>query len=95
MSDQKPYMPDNWDLREAWKVERLHDDVTADDASAEFDRFIAKVKRDAAREALDRLADDLRAARDRPGTPFVRPLGFSLGYVENYRNTHHPEDVTP
>ena len=51
------YVPDEQDLEVAW----IESEASADDinvASAEFDRFLARVRRDAAREALDGLYED-------------------------------------
>ena len=51
------YVPSEQDLEVAW----IESEASADDinvASAEFDRFLARVRRDAAKEALDGLADD-------------------------------------
>ena len=55
MTNDEQYVPDEQDLEVAW----IESEASADDinvASAEFDRFLARVRRDAAREALDGLA---------------------------------------
>ena len=72
------YTPDEGHMSVAW-VE--YDDAAGDinEAEAEFDRFIAKVKRDAAREALDGLAVTYRD---------VSTLG-----ILQYRDTHYPEET--
>ena len=51
------YVPDEQDLEVAW----IESEASADDinvASAEFDRFLARVRQEAAREALDGLYED-------------------------------------
>lgn len=55
----------------------------------QFDRFLARVKRDAAREALDGLAEHI----DRVASQF---LGVRVGTqkaqdARDYRDTHYPE----
>ena len=58
MTNDEQYVPDEQDLEVAW----IESEASADDinvASAEFDRFLARVRRDAAREALDGLADEV------------------------------------
>ena len=57
------YVPDEQDLEVAW----IESEASADDinvASAEFDRFLARVRRDAAREAEARIqaVEDVLAA---------------------------------
>ena len=56
-----------------------------------WDEWIARVKRDAAREALDGLAEHI----DQIASHFV---GFSVGSqkaqdVRDYRETHYPEET--
>ena len=56
-----------------------------------WDEWIARVKRDAAREALDGLAEHI----DQIASHFV---GFSVGSqkaqdVRGYRETHYPEEA--
>ena len=49
MTSDEQYVPDEQDLEVAW----IESEASADDinvASAEFDRFLARVRRDAARE---------------------------------------------
>lgn len=97
------YTPSEDLTRTAWhqyagamdaKHARLRDD--SEDTMAEFDRFIAKVKRDAAREALDGLlakhdyAESLY--RDASTQISERHAAFRIAA---YRDTHYPKDVTP
>lgn len=63
MSEQ--YTPGPNRARQHYAMSRVNSKGAAHltDASAEFDRFIARVKRDAAREALDGYADALNRNR--------------------------------
>ena len=80
MNNDEQYVPSEQDLEVAW----IESEASADDinvASAEFDRYLARVRRDAAREALDGLAID---------------LAVTSGYTEaeevrDYRDAHYPE----
>lgn len=81
------YTPDEEHMEVAW-IE--YDDAATDinEAAAEFDRFLARVRRDAAREALDGLIADkahtealLRAENG----------GNVEDVLTHYRDTHHPE----
>ena len=57
MTTDEQYVPDEQDLEVAWiEYEASADDINV--ASADFDRFLARVRRDAAREALDGLYED-------------------------------------
>lgn len=60
--------------------------LTMEQADQAFDRFIAKVKRDAAREALDSYIEYGVKHAQKWSTP------PDAGY---FRDTHYPEDVTP
>ena len=54
MNNDEQYVPDEQDLEVAW----IESEASADDinvASAEFGRFLARVRRDAAREAEARI----------------------------------------
>ena len=87
-TNDEQYVPDEQDLEVAW----IESEASADDinvASAEFDRFLARVRRDAAREALDGLIADkahmaalLRAENG----------GNVEDVLTHYRDTHYPEE---
>ena len=89
MTNDEQYVPDEQDLEVAW----IESEASADDinvASAEFDRFLARVRRDAAREALDGLLADkahmaalLRAENG----------GNVEDVLAHYRDTHYPEET--
>ena len=50
------YVPSEDEMRHAYWLTRMLDHYA--DVNGAFDRFLARVRRDAAREALDGLADD-------------------------------------
>ena len=64
MTTDDQYVPDEEDVRNAYALEAARDTIGDTDyravpeARAEFDRFLARVRRDAAREALDGLYED-------------------------------------
>ena len=63
-------------------------------AAAEMDRYIARVRRDAAREALDGLARESMGAFKSPlAPPDPRSWAEMAGAVEWYRDTHYPEET--
>ena len=75
------YVPTEDEMRHAYWLTRMLDHHAAVDAA--FDRFLARVRRDAAREALDGLAID---------------LAVTSGYTEaeevrDYRDAHYPEET--
>ncbi|GAP78526.1 hypothetical protein Y09_1355 [Brachybacterium sp. SW0106-09] len=58
----------------------------------EFDRFLASVRRDAAREALDGLTKHATAlAEDGNAESFRSHWWTVAGLAEGYRDTHYPE----
>lgn len=65
------------------------------DREAGFDRFIARVKRDAAREALDGLAEQEARACDRGDlTLLALHIHASiLACVERYARDHYPKET--
>lgn len=93
----EPFTPHADSIQTAWVLmcqqSRVSTQPPVEELEAEFDRFIAKVKRDAAREALDGLAEHI----DQIASHIV---GFRVGSqkaqdVRGYRDTQYPEDVTP
>lgn len=79
------------EMRSAWVNYAFGLGESPEQARAEFDRFLARVRRDAAREALDGLAAD-RA----PVTALLRAEngGNVEDVITHYRDTHHPEEET-
>ena len=75
------YVPTEDEMRHAYWLARMLDHHAAVDAAV--DRFLDRVRRDAAREALDGLAID---------------LAVTSGYTEaeevrDYRDAHYPEEI--
>ena len=88
-TNDEQYVPDEQDLEAAW----IESEASADDinvASAEFDRFLARVRRDAAREALDGLIADKAHM-----TALLRAEngGNVEDVLTHYRDTHYPEET--
>ena len=75
------YVPSEKAVRHAYVVIESRRDILA--ARAEFDRFLARVRRDAAREALDGLARDFAVIGQDPEANDVR----------NWRDTRYPEET--
>ena len=86
MNNDEQYVPDEQDLEVAW----IESEASADDinvASAEFDRFLARVRRDAAREALDGLADEvIHVDWDLDGPAFALR-------VRRFKTRNYPEET--
>ena len=86
MNNDEQYVPDEQDLEVAW----IESEASADDinvASAEFDRFLARVRRDAAREALDGLADEVTHVDwDLDGPAFALR-------VRRFKTRNYPEET--
>ena len=92
MSDQ-PFIPHADSIQTAWVLmcqqSRVSTQPPVEELEAEFDRFIAKVKRDAAREALDALEEFIRTDMDEPHGD------RAASRVWGFRDTHYPEELTP
>ena len=87
MSTDDPFTPHADSIQTAWVLmcqqSRVATQPPVEELEAEFDRFLARVRRDAAREALDGLAID---------------LAVTSGYTEaeevrDYRDAHYPEET--
>ena len=90
MTNDDQYAPSEANVRAAYVLAGIPDNASSDSieraerrAGPEFDRFLARVRRDAAREALDGLAID---------------LAVTSGYTEaeevrDYRDAHYPEET--
>lgn len=91
MSTDQPYVPHESALRLAYLRERTTGTAhTMEDARAEFDRFLARVRRDAARSALTALVDDYLFH----GTKTF-PASVIASQIAYYCDTHYPEGETP
>ena len=84
-ANDEQYVPTDGDVRWHYAVKRMDDGATRTHAEQEYTRWLtahdARVRRDAAREALDGLAID---------------LAVTSGYTEaeevrDYRDAHYPE----
>ena len=84
------YTPDEETVREQYTREEPPHFGTVSERRAEFDRFLARVRRDAAREALDGLA---RAMMDTPGIgPGTKTHRARMRVdVVTYRDRNYPE----
>ena len=81
MTTDDQRVPSEDEMRHAYWLTRMLDHHAAVDAA--FDRFLSRVRRDAARDALDGLAID---------------LAVTSGYTEaeevrDYRDAHYPEET--
>ena len=97
------YVPDEEDVRTAYALEAARDTVGDTDyraipeARAEFDRFLTRIRQEAAREALDGL---LAHAEERCGLSKSHRArddwNAVAGATQDYRDTHYPktEDQT-
>jgi len=81
-ANDEQYMPGWGEVRSAYVSRYLTDQLRR---GAEFDRFLARVKRDAAREAVAQLRDHLARAR---GYDLIGPEG-----LDYYIRKHYPEET--
>ena len=86
------YTPDEETVREQYSREQPPHIGTVGEKQAEFDRFIRKVERDAAREALDGLAAWMSDLHDKyPSHAWYVPL--SLDNITRYTTDNYPEET--
>lgn len=80
------YVPSEGEVRSAYVSRYLTDQLRQ---GAEFDRFLARLRRDAAREALDGLIADKAHT-----TVLLRAEngGNVEDVLTHYRDTHYPEE---
>lgn len=89
------------DMRWEYVVKRMHDGATRTYAEQEYDRSLAahdaRVKRDAAREALDELADawdgDARDAADDGRLCVAARIRSNIAGVVSFRRARYPEET--
>ena len=86
MNTDEQYVPDEEQVR-AWCREGTGD--YPDVMDEWLDRFLARVRRDAAREALDGLAEQERANYSRDTRIYAECLHAAVA-TEMYRDYHHP-----
>ena len=85
MTNDEQYVPDEAEMRHAYWLTRMLGHHAAVDAA--FDRFLARVRRDAAREALDGLADEVTHVNwDLDGPAFALR-------VRRFKNRNYPEET--
>ena len=89
------YVPSDEDVRSVWVVHERDCgwEPHPGDPSAEFDRFLARVRRDAARSALDGLRESHAQAAsilaaDSQARFYEEKI---LLRIDRYRATHYPE----
>ena len=82
------YVPSETTVRHAYVVIENRRDILA--ARAEFDRFLARVRRDAAREALDGLIAD---KAHMTALLHADNGGNVEDVLTHYRDTHYPEET--
>ena len=93
------YVPSEGDVRARYVLAGLPDRATPDQIARardrevpEFDRFLARVRRDAAREALDGLAAEAREGIVNRETTWGHGQAIASA-AETYRDTHCPEET--
>lgn len=97
MTAEQPYTPDKYDVCSAYVDYYMqHSSALHSEVEAEFDRWLAahdaQIKRDAARAALDGLADDQEQfAREIPA--FGGQAHRLAGAARSYRDRHYPEET--
>ena len=85
------YVPSDEDMRWHYAVKRMDDGATRTHAEREYTRWLAahdaRVRRDAAREALDGLADEVTHVNwDLDGPAFALR-------VRRFKNRNYPEET--
>ena len=102
MTTEQPYTPDVEQIEADWKAymtttdpDNYYDAITEEEAQARWDRAIAQVRRDAAREALTAHASDERIRSTRIGDQ-NRALGRlrSADAAEAFRDRNYPEETS-
>lgn len=79
------YVPSEDDLRHAYRCTRLLDHHA--DVNGAFDRFLARVRRDALTALADHWDETVSEHAERP------LFSASGTHVRNYRDTHYPEET--
>ena len=92
----EPFTPHADSIQTAWVLmcqqSRISTQPPVEELEAEFDRFIARVRRDAAREALDGLAENMRRIVAGADAPLLRiQAAFAADIAAEYKTTAYPE----
>ena len=83
------YVPDEMDARGCF-LDGAAGAFTAED----WEAFLARVRRDAAREALDGLIEHADLLAKQAGTYAARSIWQTVaGFAEGNRDTHYPEET--
>ena len=95
-TNDEQYVPSEDDMRETWvdHESKCMWEPHPGDPSAEFDRFLARVRRDAAREALDGLAAEAREGIANRETTWGHGQAIATA-ADTYLDTHYPVTVHP
>ena len=91
-TNDEQYVPSDEDMRWHYAVKRMDDGATRTHAEQEYTRWLtahdARVRRDAAREALDGLADEVTHVDwDLDGPAFALR-------VRRFKTRNYPEETT-
>ena len=90
MTTDEQYVPSEKAVRRAYTYYYDPATIRCPDTEQEFDRFLARVRRDAAREALDGLiADKAHMA----ALLYAENGGNVEDVLTHYRNSIHPEET--
>lgn len=98
MSADDPFTPHADSIQTAWVLmcqqSRISTQPPVEELEAEFDRFLARVRRDAAREALDGLMvhAETREALALTGREQIKWRHVRLT-ARNYGRAHYPEET--
>ena len=85
MTNDEQYAPSEDEMRHAYWLTRMLDHHAAVDAA--FDRFLARVRRDAAREAMEGLASDFDLMGSQEDGPEV------ARWIRAVIDTEYPEET--
>ena len=85
MTTDEQYVPSEDEMRHAYWLTRMLDHHAAVDAA--FDRFLARVRRDAAREAMEGLASDFDLMGSQEDGPEV------ARWIRAVIDTEYPEET--
>ena len=94
MTNDEQYVPSDEDMRRHYAVKRMDDGATRTHAEQEYTRWLAahdaRVRRDAAREAIDGLIADKAHM-----TALLRAEngGEAEDVLAHFRDTLHPEET--
>ena len=97
MTNDEQYVPSEKAVRRTYTYYYGPAIIRRSTTEQEFDRFLARVRRDAAREALDGLINECRTEHEEAATN-NRVGGMALELhaqqvAMNYRDTHYPEET--